>query len=254
MQRVRGGGVFDEKPKRKKEEEFFSKGLKSTRRIKPSRNSFALWGHRCTGFKPLFGGTDSSSVGCARGETQTDAFWRNSSSDGPWTVINPEWNKFKDKIPKWLQFTLSEQKFIISDSDCQRKTVAEGPQKRSNDSVLLSCSTKHGRPGRRLEKANSLTHIQWENRQLRPVGQTHQPCILHHPLVVFVCESLLKSRMTEIWFPLKLPSRREQLLPHPAAVDEPRKQFRDTLLTFICARIYRGHKGCYCIQCSIHIR
>lgn len=39
--RIRGGGVFDEKPKRKKEE-FFSKGLKSTRRIKPSRNSFAL--------------------------------------------------------------------------------------------------------------------------------------------------------------------------------------------------------------------
>lgn len=72
--RIRGGGVLDEKLKRKEKEELFSKGLETTRRIKPSRNSFALWGHRCTGFKPLFGGTDSSSVGCAWGETQNDAF------------------------------------------------------------------------------------------------------------------------------------------------------------------------------------
>lgn len=79
--RIRGGGVLDEKLKRKEKEELFSKGLKTTRRIKPSRNSFALWGHRCTGFKTHFGGTDSSSVGCAWGETQNDAFWRHSSPD-----------------------------------------------------------------------------------------------------------------------------------------------------------------------------
>lgn len=102
--RIRGGGVFDEKPKRKKEEEFFSKGLKSTRRIKPSRNSFALWGHRCTGFKPLFGGTDSSSV-----DVHEEKHKPTHSEDIPAltdltasTVIYPEWNKYKDKIPKWL--------------------------------------------------------------------------------------------------------------------------------------------------------
>lgn len=39
---ISGGGVVDEKPKRKEKEELFSKGLKTTRRIKSRRNSFAL--------------------------------------------------------------------------------------------------------------------------------------------------------------------------------------------------------------------
>lgn len=50
--------------KKEEKEELLSKGLKTIRRIKPRRNSFAAKGHRCTGFSPLSCGMDTCSVGC----------------------------------------------------------------------------------------------------------------------------------------------------------------------------------------------
>lgn len=50
-------GLLEKEKKEEKRRRDLAKGVKTAGRIKPRRNSFASWGHRCTGFSPLFCGT-----------------------------------------------------------------------------------------------------------------------------------------------------------------------------------------------------